>query len=292
MKKIRQSRPLSFLVIAGVYVLAAVIGILFYQLELEPYWLRLFFADVISTGVVFAFSVLFDNVSVYDPYWSVQPPVILIALAGGTGLNAFRLLLIIVVTIWSLRLTANWAVNFPNLTGEDWRYKYYRDTLSTPNFLVISAVGLHLVPTIVVYLTTLPAAMIMVTDVPFSGWCIIFLLLALGSVGLEFFADTQMFLFRRRKAAGRARGFCRVGLWQYSRHPNYLGEITFWWFIYLSVLVTVPSKWYLIIGAVANTVLFALVSIPLAEGKLSGRPAYKEYKESTHVLLPIGFGLK
>ena len=81
--------------------------------------------------------------------------------------------------------------------------------------------------------------------------------------------------------------FIRRGLWKYSRHPNYLGEILMWWGIGLSVVCATPNAWYLLAGAIANTVLFLAVSIPLAEGRQSQKDGFAEYKKQTRMLLPI-----
>lgn len=92
-----------------------------------PWWLSLLIADVVATVVTFIFSVIFDNASVYDPYWSVQPPVILVAFAVGQELTLFGVLLLIVVNFWGIRLTANWAYTFANLNHQDWRYTMLKE---------------------------------------------------------------------------------------------------------------------------------------------------------------------
>ena len=127
MRKIKQSRAASFTAVALIYVIAALVGILTYRsLDLD-WWLALLIADVLATVVTFIFSVIFDNASVYDPYWSVQPPVILIAFAIGRELTALGILLIIAVSFWAVRLTANWAYTFHGLEHQDWRYTMLKD---------------------------------------------------------------------------------------------------------------------------------------------------------------------
>ena len=84
-----------------------------------------------------------------------------------------------------------------------------------------------------------------------------------------------------------SRGFIRSGLWKYSRHPNYLGEILRWWGIALSVICADPKAWYLVFGAILNTVLFLVVSIPMADGRQSKKDGFAEYKSQTRILLPI-----
>ena len=96
-------------------------GVLSYRALDFDFWLSLLIADVIATVVTFIFSLIFGNASVYDPYWSVQPPVILAAFAIGKELTLFGVLLLVVVFFWGIRLTANWAYTFASLNHQDWR---------------------------------------------------------------------------------------------------------------------------------------------------------------------------
>ena len=103
MQKIKQSRVASFCVVALVYIISTVVGVIVYStLELD-WWLSLLVADVVATAVSFAFSVIFKNASVYDPYWSVQPPVILVAFAVGRHLTIFAVFMLVVVSFWAIR---------------------------------------------------------------------------------------------------------------------------------------------------------------------------------------------
>ena len=95
-------------------------------------------------------------------------------------------------------------------------------------------------------------------------------------------------MHRYRK--NRTAPFIRVGLWKHSRHPNYLGEILMHWGVALMALCLLLSKWYLIFGAVANTVLFLVVSIPMADKRQSRKAGFEEYKRETRMLLPIPKG--
>ena len=284
--KLNRRRLHSFLIITFIYIVAAAAGIVLFHFLSGQFWLRLLIADVVSTVIVFIFSCVFDNASVYDPYWSVQPIVIILALAFTNELNPVRILLIFVICLWGIRLTANWAVNFYGLGYEDWRYRLYKKRFPRV-YPLLNFVGIHMVPTLIVYGCTLPAAYAFINDTYFSTWVIVFLLLSLGGISLEFFSDMQMRDFREDVAAGFAEGFCRRGLWKYSRHPNYLGEILMWWGIGFSVVSVMGDRWYLLAGALANTILFLTVSIPLAEGKQKEKEGFDAYRMKTHVLLPI-----
>ena len=159
--KANEKRFLSFLVILVVYVIATVAGIAIYKYldESIPFYWRLLVADVIATIITFVFSVIFKNASVYDPYWSVQPPVILVAFAVGKQITPLRILLLVAVLFWAIRLTANWAYTFKGLDHQDWRYTMLKE--KTKFFYpIVNFVGIHMVPTLIVYACILPAVFV------------------------------------------------------------------------------------------------------------------------------------
>ena len=282
MRKIKQSRAASFIAVALIYVIAALVGILTYRsLDLD-WWLALLIADVLATVVTFIFSVIFGNASVYDPYWSVQPPVILIAFAIGRELTALGILLIIAVSFWAVRLTANWAYTFHGLEHQDWRYTMLKDKTGI-FYPIINFVGIHMVPTLVVYGCILPAVYAVLNGLDANVFSVMAILVSLGAATLQGAADVEMHRYRKNRSGS----FIRVGLWRYSRHPNYLGEILMWWGVASSVVFSAPEAWYLIAGAVANTVLFFAVSIPMADKRQSRKEGFDEYKRQTRMLLPI-----
>ena len=282
MKKLKESKVASFVVVTLVYIIATLVGVWVYKMLNLSWWVSLLIADVAATVVTFIFSLIFKNASVYDPYWSVQPPVILIALAIGREITLFGVLLIIVVSYWAIRLTANWAYTFANLNHQDWRYTMLKEKTGV-FYPVINFIGIHMVPTLVVYGCILPAAWAIVNGVTANLGSIIFLCVSVCAATMQGIADYEMHKFRKNRNGP----FIRKGLWKYSRHPNYLGEILMWWGVALSVICALPSAWYLAVGAVANTVLFFAVSIPMADGRQSRKEGFTEYKKQTRMLLPI-----
>jgi steroid 5-alpha reductase family enzyme len=77
------------------------------------------------------------------------------------------------------------------------------------------------------------------------------------------------------------------GLWKYTRHPNYFGEVTMWWGIFLLALST-PNGYLTIIGPLTITILILFVSgVPLLEKKYEGRPDFEEYKRKTSMFIPL-----
>ena len=282
MNKLKQSRVASFIAVFAVYVFATLLGIIVFKNLETNWWLSLLIADIAATVFTFVFSLIFSNASVYDPYWSVQPPVILAALAFGKSINLFGFLLLAAVFIWAIRLTLNWAYTFKNLTHQDWRYTMLCEKTG-PFYPVINFVGIHMVPTLVVYGCILPAAWALFYGFKLTAGSVIFLCLSLLAVVLQGTADCQMHKFRRERSGN----FIRIGLWKHSRHPNYLGELLMWWGVAGAVICSCPKVWYLGIGAVLNTVLFFAVSIPMADGRQSKKEGFSEYKRETRMLLPV-----
>lgn len=275
-------RAWSFVIVAAVYVLAAGAGVGIYALLPLPVWAALLIADVGATAVTFLFSLIFGNASVYDPYWSVQPIVIAVAFAIFFPATAAAYLALAAILVWGVRLTANWAYTFRGLAHQDWRYTMLREKTGKA-YPIINFVGIHLVPTLVVYGCVLPAVYLFTQSPAWNAGSIVFFFVSLGAVVLQGTADCQMHAFRKRKTGG----FMRNGVWKYSRHPNYLGEIVMWWGIALAAVCVMPEKWWLIAGAVANTLLFLFVSIPMADKRQSRKEGFAEYKKSTRMLLPI-----
>lgn len=277
-----KNRTLSFLIVAVIYVLAAVVGILTYGWLPWDWWLNLLIADVAATVFTFIFSLIFRNASVYDPYWSIQPIVILAAFAIGKAMTLERVLLLAAICFWGIRLTANWAYTFGDLTHQDWRYTMLKEKTGV-FYPIINFIGIHMVPTLVVYGCILPAVYAFLHNGCWNVGSILFFLVSVGAAVLQGTADIQMHKFRKNRTAP----FIRSGLWKYSRHPNYLGEITMWWGVALAVICVYPTAWYLCAGAVANTALFLAVSIPMADNRQARKEGFAEYKAQTRMLLPI-----
>ena len=147
----------------------------------------------------------------------------------------------------------------------------------------VNFLGIPMVPTLIDYLCVLPAVYAVRYQVEGGPLSWLFVALSVGAVVLQGTADRQMHAFRR---AHRGK-LIHTGLWTYSRHPNYLGEILMWWGVGLSVACAVPGGLWLLIGAAVNTALFLFVSIPMADEHQSRKPGFDEYKARTRMLLPI-----
>ena len=285
-----KNRAASLTLIIFIYVLAAFCGLFLYDFFAAKtsfsYQLCLLLADVVATFLVFIFSLIFRNASVYDPYWSVQPPVILalaISRSGGfTGIQSsviFSILIFASVLFWALRLTANWVYNFKSFEYQDWRYVMLKEK-SGRLYPFVNFFGIHLFPTFVVYLCVLPAVTAIAEGAAFRPACLIFIILSFLAAVFQGIADVQMHRFR---AAGTG-GFIRTGLWKHDRHPNYACEILIWWGVGLASVLALGGQWWLLTGALVNTLMFLFISIPMADRRQSLKPGFAEYKKATRML--------
>lgn len=283
MDSIKNSKAKSIIVITVIYVLAAALGVAVFMSLRYLTWISLLIADVAATVFVFVFSLIFKNASVYDPYWSVQPIVIVAGFALTNNISApATILLLISIVYWGIRLTGNWVYVFGGLNHQDWRYtKLQKDTGKF--YPLINFLGIHLMPTLIVYLTTLPAVYVTQYQLRANAGSYIGAAVCIGAATLQLAADIQM---QRYRKSGQ-HGLIRTGLWKYARHPNYLGEILMWWGVAIQAISVMPDHWWFAAGALANTILFLTVSIPMADKRQSEKPGYAEYKAHTRSLLPI-----
>jgi len=287
--RVKASRTASFLIISITYIAAFFVGYAVYKCSCITDWhylCRMLTADIVATIFVWFFGLAFKNVSVYDPYWSVAPPIMLTswAIEQGNG-SLSSILLLTAVWIWGIRLTGNWAYTFKNLNAEDWRYTKYRTSQKPFVFQLINFFGLNMMPTLVVFMVMIPGFKLIEYGGDANIFTVLACLLCFCSVTLQLVADHQIHCFIKEKR-GRV---CNVGLWKHGRHPNYLGEIMMWWgvyFMFLSVTPDITHNWWWLIGAVLNTCLFCFISIPLMEKRqLQNKSEYADYKKKTRIFI-------
>lgn len=175
----------------------------------------------------------------------------------------------VLVGAWAARLTWNCVRRWDGLEDEDWRYRDLR-ARHPRAYWPISLAGLHLMPTVAVYLGCLPLYPALAAGArplgPLDGAA---LLVTGGAIWLEAQADQE--LWRYRRARRRREGRLQTGVWKLSRHPNYLGEMAFWWGLYGFGLAAAPGFWWTIAGPLSITGLFCFVSIPMMERHMRER---------------------
>ena len=186
----------------------------------------------------------------------------------------------LLVTIWSIRL-GSYLFRRVHKMGRDKRFDAMRSSaLSFLGFWLIQGVSCFLmsVPLIGLYLAG-SAEMYLST----------YLGIALSVFGLvlETIADSQKYRFKN----GRPDDFMQSGVWKYIRHPNYTGELLFWWGIAV-IALSITGTWWLSVGAVWITILIVFVSgIPLLDISWQSRyghlESYKNYRGRSYRLIPF-----
>lgn len=246
----------------------------------------------VAAGMVAAMLVTFvatrnwNNGSVFDPYWSVIPPFVALYFAhlGASFGTPLCTALLIVVFAWAVRLTLNWAVGWPGLHHEDWRYLMLYERAPLPRWAV-QLLGVELFPTLVIFLGCIPMWPALTRgdgSLGAIGW----LSVAVGllATALELAADEQ----RRAFAKSKPGALMDVGLWRWSRHPNYLGEILFWVSLWLFSVAAWPiAWWWTAIGPLAMIAMFLGASIPMMDTRSAERrPGFADYASRTPALWP------
>ena len=280
------SKWCSVALIVAIYALAGVAGwLLFDALATNPLTanplIRLFLADVLATVVVWGFGLLYENVSVYDPYWSVFPPIAFLLWTFYTDVWSVSVILLLIASwYWGWRLTRNWVITFKGIGHEDWRYTKYRSQHPLV-FHIINLFGLNMMPTLVVFAAMLPGLKLFETFAPANILTYLGCIVCIASATIQLIADKQSHDFR----AAHPGKVCNVGLWKHGRHPNYFGEIQFWWGIWIMYASLNGIDMY-IGGAIALTALFLGISVPLMEKRqLANKPDYAEYRRQTRILI-------
>lgn len=248
-----------------------------------------FAADVAATLAIFAFSFAFGNSSFYDAYWSVAPPIValwFVVAPGSEGIPARQALACAGIGLWALRLTWNWARGWSGLDHEDWRYVDLRGKAGRVGYWFVSLFGLHGMPTAIVFLGLLPLWPALASGTRPLGWLdAVATVVTLSGVALEFFADDTLRRFRLSNPPPDA--ILESGLWAWSRNPNYLGEMLFWFGLALFSLAAAGFVWWAWLGAPAMVVMFLGASIPMKETRmLARRPAYAERQRRVSLLIP------
>ncbi|GAB3273237.1 DUF1295 domain-containing protein [Parahaliea aestuarii] len=226
--------------------------------------------------------------------------IIDMAFAGilaGIGVLAFvlagtiaplQLMLLGMVLAWALRMSwhllrRNWG------HGEDPRYARLRSWVDNERaFIWLSLRQVFLLQGVVIWLVALPLQVGMLAPAGMTPGALAWAGFALWALGLacESIADHQ--LTRIRADPSKRGTVLDTGLWRYSRHPNYFGELCVWWGIFL-VACEAPWGFATVIGPLAYSYLVINITGQRTLDKKMARekPAYKHYMESTSGLIPL-----
>ncbi len=243
-------------------------------------------------GIIFLYMTLIfmiaqlkkDN-SIVDVAWPIGFIIVALYSLITKGLySAPHILITCMIIVWGVRLSfhimvRNWG------KGEDPRYKKWRaewgNTATIRFFFQIFMLqGLILIiiayPIIVIN-SSMQQEIGFLHIIGFCMWIIGFFFEAVG--------DYQLYIFKKNPT--NKGNIMMDGLWKYTRHPNYFGEVTMWLGIFIMAL-SVPYGWTAIISPLLITYLLLFVSgIPMAEKSLEAFPEFQAYKKRTSIFFPL-----
>jgi steroid 5-alpha reductase family enzyme len=240
-----------------IYLIIGIGGYLSYHFyDPQNEMLRFLVADLVMTVLAYVFSLLKRNSSVYDAYWSVIPFyfVMLWAWNSVEQWQAAHYLTAFSISFWSWRLTHNWYRSWTGWEHEDWRYVNFRNQFGK-HFQWINFSAIHLYPTMIVFLS-MTGLFFLYDGTAKELNLLVIIGNAVAIIGtlFELFADNT--LFAERNNPNRQKGACiRKGLWKYSRNPNYLGEILFW-FGLAAVSLGAGAPYWTLLGSIGMFLMF------------------------------------
>ena len=232
----------------------------------------------------FLISLLKERNDVADIAWGLG--FVLLAwtsffLSGASGMRG--LLVDVLVSIWGFRL--GWHIHARHRgKPEDFRYQTWRREWGRW-FRARSYAQIYMLQGTLLFLVSLPVLIVnhrpsgALGSLEVLGFCVWLVGFLFESVG-----DAELARFTRdRKNRGK---ILQTGLWRYTRHPNYFGEVVQWWGIWL-LAAGLPGGWFGLIGPVTITFLILKVSgVPMLEKKMAKDPDFAEYMRRTSVFLP------
>ncbi len=236
-------------------------------------------------NVWFVLSVLKKRNDVADVAWGLG--FVLIAwmaffLSEEQGVRG--LLVCVLVSVWGLRLA--WHIHKRNKGRlEDYRYLSWRKEWGRW-FYLRSYAQVFLLQGILLFLIVLPVIAVNKSVVPVFSW-LDFVGIGTWLFGFYFEAvgDWQLAKFIQDPTnKGR---LMQSGLWAYTRHPNYFGEVSQWWGLWL-IATSVPEGWLTIVSPLTITFLILKISgVPMLERKLVEHPDFEAYKRRTSMFIPM-----
>lgn len=254
---------------------------------MDPFLITSLIVTLIAFTAIWLIHVPLEDAGIVDYYWGPGFAVIgWTGLAFGAEGSATKVLLLSAITLWAARLATQLILRHRLMPSEDARYLKMRQN-GGPQWWWRSLYKVFLLQAIILWLVATPVHAIVGApgDASLSLFGHAGLGLFLVGLGLESVADWQ--LYRHRLEGKSGKQTLSTGLWAYSRHPNYLGEIALWFGLGIAAY-DLSGAWWALAGPVALAAVIRLVSLPLTEQHLmASRSDYADYAARTPVLLPL-----
>lgn len=234
--------------------------------------------------IAFAVALRLRRVDVVDIAWGLSAVAIVVALQIYNPSRAAPVLLVdTLVIVWACRLSWHILRRFISSKEQDPRYTAIVDRWPRKNYELQLFAKIFLLQAILATVVSLPVIVLHYFQPPLQLVLIFGLAVWLVGFLCETVADDQL---RRFLQSSKKGDLMQSGLWRYSRHPNYFGEIMMWWGIALMTFTT-PLWWLGMTGALAISMLIIFVSgVPLAEARAADKKDWSQYKSKTSVIIP------
>lgn len=199
--------------------------------------------------------------------------------------NDLRSLIVnVLVTIWGIRLAVHVYMRNKN-KAEDYRYNAWRKMWGK-YFYLRSYFQVFILQGILLYIIALP---ILLANLQYdtSVDALVFVGILIWIVGFFFETVGDMQLVKFVKNSENKGKLMQEGLWKYTRHPNYFGEVVQWWGIWIIVFLTPYGLWGIISPLTITILIMKISGIPMLEKKMSKHPDFAEYKKRVSVFFPL-----
>jgi steroid 5-alpha reductase family enzyme len=231
-------------------------------------------------------SLVLRNASIVDIFWGLGFVVAAATyFALGDGYDGRKVLVLALAAVWGLRLSGYIALR--NIGhGEDYRYRSMRRTFGA-NFWWISYFQTFLLQGGLLWIISAPLLVAMHAEDPDSFTAFDVIGSLVWGVGIFFEAVGDWQLARFKADPANAGKVMRTGLWRYTRHPNYFGDATVWWGLFIIAAGT-PWGMLTVFAPIAMTTLLLRVSgVALLERTITKRrPEYADYLATTSAFIP------
>lgn len=251
---------------------------------IDAIWISVLVIFCYMTTMFFIALIRKDN-SIADIVWGLGFIVVALTILIINGEYAIRQLLVTtLVILWGMRLSVRIFIRNKG-KGEDFRYRKWRQDWGK-FWIIRSYIQVFIIQGLMMFLIAVP--FIIINSVGGNGlyWLdVLGMMVWFVGFFFETIGDYQLDSFIKNPSnKGK---ILDTGLWRFSRHPNYFGEVVQWWGIFI-VAIAVPEGWFGIIGPLTISILILKISgIPLLEKAMSENPAYQAYKEKTSVFFPL-----
>lgn len=188
------------------------------------------------------------------------------------------------VGLWGIRLAIHIGARSAG-KAEDFRYRQWRQSWGKW-FVLRSYLQVYLLQGCFMWLMSIP--ILLAAEAASARLSVVSLLgVLLWAIGFAFEAigDYQLSVFVKNKT--QAGQIMQTGLWRYTRHPNYFGEVLLWWGIFLLVLPLEYGLWAIISPLTITFLLLYVSGIPMLEAKYADNPQFQAYKKRTSAFFPM-----